>query len=430
MLNQKLLIIVTISELALFASPAFAYIDPASGSALLSLFTAIFGALVFSIRGVGYRIFEFLKVPFPRKKLLKCELVFFSEGSQYWDTFKPVLEALNKKGQKALYLSADKDDKGLLYKTDYIETLYIGQDQIAYRHLARLEATICIMTTPGLNISQIRRSAGVKHYTFIPHSPIDLGKYKLYSFEGFDSIFVSGNYQEKSLRALEHARSSKSKKVFHSGCPYMDQMGLKLSNARTDLGLEKIAKTTILIAPTWGQNNLLRFLNYETIKTLLEKNYEVIIRPHPQSYIEEPEIIQRFKNDLAGYDHLIWDNEKDVFNTLLRTDVLVSGLSGIIFDYAFVFEKQSIIIDFEPNFIGKEGNDLPFNVWELDVIDKVGIRLKLENIGKITEAVETVIKTHNYRDKLRQLRGESLFNYGSSGKVISDTLIKLLRDIN
>jgi hypothetical protein len=74
-------------------------------------------------------------------------------------------------------LTSDEQDPGLLYSSELVSTRYIGVGTRAYAYLAVLEADVCAMTTPGLDVLQIKRSKGVKHYAHLIHAPTDVGLY-------------------------------------------------------------------------------------------------------------------------------------------------------------------------------------------------------------------------------------------------------------
>ena len=75
---------------------------------------------------------------------------------------------------------------------------------------------------PGLDVLQIRRSKGVKHYVHLVHAITDIGTYKQFSFDYFDTILTSGEYQIRALRELEKLRGTKEKNLVRTGCTYMD----------------------------------------------------------------------------------------------------------------------------------------------------------------------------------------------------------------
>lgn len=74
-----------------------------------------------------------------------------------------------------------------------------------------LEADVCVLTTPGLDVLQIHRSPGVRHYAHLVHSATDMAIYKLFSFDWFDSVLCSGPHQMRSLRALGRACAGRRK---------------------------------------------------------------------------------------------------------------------------------------------------------------------------------------------------------------------------
>ena len=90
---------VLVLSLCIFYTPlAFAYIDPGSSSMLLSVVVGVIATLFFGIKGIYYRKKAFVLSLFGLKiEKSNNKLVFYSEGSQYWHTFKPILDALIKK---------------------------------------------------------------------------------------------------------------------------------------------------------------------------------------------------------------------------------------------------------------------------------------------------------------------------------------------
>ena len=72
--------------------------------------------------------------------------------------------------------------------------------------------------------------------------------------------------------------------------------------------------------------------------------------------------------------------------------------------------------------------DLPFELWELGMIDKVGIRLKVNEINHINDVIEGLLNVNERSYELATLREENLFNYGKSGEIIANTLIEIAEE--
>ena len=115
------------------------------------------------------------------------------------------------------------------------------------------------------------------------------------------------------------------------GCPYFDGM---LSRKTVDL---KPDDDTILIAPMWGKNGLLTRTGSMIPKLLAQAGYHVILRPHPQSFISDKELMDKLQSELKSFDNIEWDRNPDGFKSLSRAQLMISDVSGVIFDFAFIF---------------------------------------------------------------------------------------------
>jgi len=360
------------------------------------------------------------------RRKLKYGLVFYSEGNQYWNTFKPIIEQLSQRGIRLTYLTSSQDDEGLAYESDAVESRYIGKGNMAYATLNVLEADLCVMTTPGLDVLHIRRSKGVKHYAFIFHAPTDAGMYKLFSFDYFDSVFCSGEHQIKSLRALEALHQTPAKTLFKTGCAYMDIMAAKLADRPTK---RDSGGTTVLIAPSWGSNGALSRFGSEPIKRLLEAGYDVIVRPHPQSFMVEEEMLCEIRNDLKDYANIEWDANADGFESLYNSDIMVSDWSGIIFDYALIFEKPVITLKFDINFLGLEANDLPHELWELTQLDKIGRQIDATQMERLPDLIDDMLTKKDGAGEFKKLRERHIFNFGNCGEVAARQILEIQKEL-
>ena len=86
------------------------YIDPGTGSMLFSIVIGLVTALYF----LGKAAIIKLKFVFSGGKATHAKnrypLVIYSEGKRYWNVFKPVLEALEKRGIDTVFYTSSEDD--------------------------------------------------------------------------------------------------------------------------------------------------------------------------------------------------------------------------------------------------------------------------------------------------------------------------------
>lgn len=425
-----MIVLVSWLVLTIFSEPAFGYLDPGTGSMLTSALLGLFATLLFVLKGLYYKGLRRVHRIVGRKAkddTLRHALVFYSEGRQYWSTFKPVIDELVSRKVKCVYLTSDEKDPGLLYSSDLVSTTYIGTGNKAYAYLRLLEADVCAMTTPGLDVLQIKRSRGVKHYAHLIHAPTDAAIYKTYSFDYYDSILTSGNHQINSLRKLEELRGTGRKVLLQTGCLYYDEMRRRLKEL--DTAPRSKAQVTVLVAPTWGANGLLRRFGTRLLVPLLERQYEVILRPHPQSFISEEELLHRLRNEVGHYSNLQWDSESDGMRSMARADVMVSDLSGVAFDFAFVFEKPVITLKYDLNTFGLEAADLPWDPWELTVLATIGKQVDEKELNKLPDIIEQEIGTDGRKEIIRHLRDGSVYNFGCAAEHVANELLHIRDEV-
>lgn len=165
MLQKRFDFLVATVFLGLLPIDAHAYLDPGTGSMLLSVVMGLVSTGYFVIRRLPSMMRAlFFRMTGKRDDLKNNSIVFYSESRSYWLTFKPVLEALHQRGVKCTYLTSDENDPvfnaGL---DDTVRSKYIGKGNTAYTALSFLEADVFALTTPGIDVLQIRRSPGVKN---------------------------------------------------------------------------------------------------------------------------------------------------------------------------------------------------------------------------------------------------------------------------
>lgn len=406
---------------------AYAYLDPGTGSMLLSVLIGLTSSAYFLIRKLPSMIRSmFFKLSGKKDDLKNNSIVFYAESAAYWSTFKPVLEALARKKVRATYLTSDENDPVFKSGFDqFIHAKFIGKGQTAYTALGFLEADVFALTTPGIDVLQIRRSAGVKKYVHIVHAAGDIHTYKFYSFDYYDAFYCAGPAQAKSLRCLETLRHTPPKDLPLLGCPYFDGM---LARKTDDL---KPEPNTILIAPTWGKNGLLTRTGAMIPKLLAQAGYRVILRPHPQSFISDKELMDKLAVELKDFDNIEWDRNPDGFKSLSRAELMISDVSGVIFDFAFIFLRPVISVGNGPMKDGFEAWEIPHEAWEMQALDSLGKRVLPGAENTIPALVSELLARHeDMASRIEAIRSANVVNFGHAGEPIADALIKLADSVH
>lgn len=418
-MRRTLPITFVILSILLEPQAAHAYLDPGTGSMLLSVFVGLISGVYFVIRKLPSTLRSlFFRLTGKTDALKHNTLTFYAESAAYWTTFRPILVALEKLGVQSSYLTSDEKDPVFASGLKCVHPRFIGKSNTAYTALGFLQTKVLVLTTPGIDVLQIRRSPGVGRYVHVVHAVGDIHTYKLFSFDYYDAVYCAGPGQVKSLRALEALRGTRPKELPQLGCPYLDGL---VERARKAASPEE---GTVIVAPTWGRNGLLTRTGAMIPKMLAQAGFRVILRPHPQSFVSEPELMEQLAQELSPFDNVQWDRHPDGFASLSRAQLMVSDISGVIFDFAFVFLRPVVSVGAGPLKDGFEAWEIPHEAWEMSALDTLGKRILPGEENSVVDAVRSLLASEDRaREKILSLREQNVVNFGEAGMPIAKALV-------
>lgn len=404
------------------------YIDPGTGSMLFSIIIAAVATISFGVRALWIK----LQVIFSGKKAVNISkdlelkpYVIYNEGNQYWNNFKPVCDEFEKRKIELVYYTSAKNDPCFEMNYQFVKPEFIGEGNIAYAKLNMLSAGFVLMTTPGLDVYQLKRSKKVKHYSHVLHAPSDATLYRLFGLDFFDSVLLSGNHQKEDIRYLEQQRGIKEKDLVVVGCPYLDSLKEKLNKIET----EKTHSFTILVSPSWGASALLKKYGEKLLDPLVTTGWNIIVRPHPQSKKSESDMLEYLTEKYKDTPNLTWDYERDNIYSMKKADIMISDFSGIIFDYTFLVEKPVMYVSANMNLKPYDAFDLPEegkNIWSFKTLSELGIELQEEQFANIKEIIQGISDNKELAAKRLKVKQEAWMNEGLAGKLIADYMIKTI----
>ena len=409
-------------------SSLFCYIDPGTGSLLFSALFGIIGTLFFLSKAllIKLKTFSFADKINKKENISKAKIIIYGEDKRYYNVFKPIIEELINLEIPTIYYSSSYDDKIFEIKSDFLKSEFIGTGNKAYAKLNFIEADICLMTTPNLDVFQLKRSKGVKKYVHITHSSAETSTYCLYSLDFFDAVFLNGEHQIRDIRELENKRNTIIKDLYVVGNPYLDE----LSKMKETIIKENNNKKTILIAPSWGMNCLFRRFGEKLLDNIVNSDYNIIIRPHPQSLISDKDIIDKFQNRYKDKNNVEWDFNRVNIYSLSKADIMISDFSGVIFDYAFLFEKPVIIPSFTFDKRGTDAIEIDEEVWTFETIPKISFKLDENNFSNISQIIEDSINNETLKNNILKAKEEAYMYEGQASKRAAQFLNDMLITIN
>lgn len=399
------------------------YIDPGTGSMLFSILIGAAATVFFLFRALLLKI----KFILSGKKDGSAQVdssykpyVIYNEGNQYWNTFKPVVEEFEARKIPLEYLTSSKNDPVFDQKYNYVKAEFIGEGNSAFAKLNMLSAGAVLMTTPGLQVYQLKRSKNVKHYSHVLHMPNDATTYRLFGLDFFDSVLLTGDYQATDLRYLEEKRGINKKELVTVGCPYLDVYKQNIA----EIPAEENHPFTVLVSPSWGDVGLLKKYGEKLLDPLSKTGWRIIVRPHPQSKKSEAEMLERLTARYKDNPNIVWDYERQNIFSLKKSDIMISDFSGIIFDYTFLCDKPVMYVNAGMDLRPYDAYDLDGKeLWQYSVLRKFGTELKEEQFANIKEVIQSVSDSKELEEARHAAKAEAWMHEGEAGKNIADFMI-------
>lgn len=413
-------------QMADFFTMTLLYIDPGTGSMLFSILIGVASMLYFLSKAAVLR----LKVFFSGRKGGVVQdasykpYVIYNEGLQYWNVFKPICDAFERRHIPLAFLTSAEDDPVFSQGYTYVKPEFIGAGNVAFARLNMLSAGIVLMTTPGLHVYQLKRSKNVRHYAHIVHASSDATMYRLFGLDFFDSVLLSGDYQGKDIRALEQQRGIPQKELVTVGCTYLDVLASRISAIPAATGAEHVF--TVLVSPSWGASGLLSRYGEKLLDPLAATGWKIIIRPHPQSRKSEGAMLERLEQRYRGRAGITWDYERENIGAMRQADIMISDFSGIIFDFSFLCDKPVLYVDEAMNLLPYDAYDLAAKPWQFETVKKMGIELQESQFPDIRRVIEGASDSPELAAARKAAKAQAWMHQGEAGERTADFMTETL----
>lgn len=408
-------------------STMFLYIDPGTGSMLFSIFIGLTTTVVFGIRALSIK----LKSVMGRGKQTELDkshqsIVIYSDSKRYWNVFAPIARDFENRQIPLVYYTQSKDDPALSENFNYVKTEFIGEGNKGLAKMNLLNADICLSTTPGLDVFQWKRSKNCRYYIFIPHAIDELLVYRMFGLDFYDSILLTGDFQGNYVRRMEEMRNLPQKELLTVGYPPLDEQKKRLEVATSKTNNE----TSILVAPSWGENGILSKFGEDFLNAIVSTGFNVVIRPHPQSVTSEKEMLDSLMAKFPENEKFHWNFDNDNFDCMNNASILITDFSGIIFEFAFLFDKPLIYADteFDPGVYDAAWFENE-KLWRFDALEKIGIPLSKEKFPNMKSVIENALSDKSLKQGREEVRNQAWMYKGESAKRVTDYLISKLESL-
>ena len=352
-------------------------------------------------------------------KIVNKHVVIWSERSGFYKYYSALIDGLLSRSNLTVhYVTNDPDDAIFEKAKDEprIKPYYVGQKKLVTL-MMRMDADVVVMTTPDLQTYYIKRSLVRRdvEYIFVPHDMMSVHMgFRRGALDNFDTVFCTGPHVEREVRATERTYSLKEKTLVKFGYPLAETLEASCkAEMREDRGVKEI-----LIAPSWQEDNLLDSCVDGLIESLAVEGSHVTVRPHPEYSKRYPEKLRALTEKYADFpeDRLTFELDFSSNRSIWSSDTLVTDWSGIAYEFAFATERPVLFINTKMKVENPDWKEIGETPCEIYLRDKVGIALEKDEIGKAGDAIrELDEKADEYAKRIKQIRSEHLYSYGSAG---------------
>lgn len=352
-------------------------------------------------------------------------IVFYAENKASMNHFRLLISELTKERNfQICYVTSVKNDPILSINDKNILAFYIGDGIVRTKFFLELKAKILIMDMPDLDSFHIKRSKIFPvHYIYIFHSMFSVHSYlRKGAVDHYDTIFCVGEHHKREILETEKIYGLKPKKLVDYGFGRLDT----LLKERNNFKKEKLnTENLIIIAPTYGDNNLLKICGVKLIGTLLDSNFKVLLRPHFRIFKESEDVIRIIRDKFQNNNNFLLEEgtiKPEIFHS---SRCMISDWSGISLEYAFIFERPIIYIDVPKKELNEEADKISLTPIEVSIREKIGHLVDPDNLTEIPKIISE-INDESRAEQIRDIRSKTVFNIDKSASIGADYITKIL----
>lgn len=244
--------------------------------------------------------------------------ILFCQTNYAFGILEPIKEVLEKKAYNYIWFVAEKSINSFPYTNDrYTSSI---KELIDYKS--------DVIFVPGNEVPYYLR--GLKVQIFHGLAGEKKGHFRIRHY--FDLYLTQGPYFTKAFNALK--QTHKDFEVIETGWPKLDIYGKSktyYNSLKKELLKTHNAKKILLYAPTFSPKLTSAPFLINHIKELADNNeYLILLKFHP---LMAEEWIKTYKDLAATTENIIFQEEKNIIQFLLISDLLISDTSSVIYEF-------------------------------------------------------------------------------------------------
>lgn len=363
--------------------------------------------------------------------IVNKHIVFYSESGGFYKYYRGIIEyLLGMTNIVVHYITSDPNDTifQLAKENDRLKAYYIGEKKLITL-MMKMDADIVIMTMPDLDNFHIKRSYVRRdiEYIYIPHGMDSLNlTMRTGSMNHYDTVFCVGRHQKEEIEKTEAAYGLPAKKLVEWGYSLFDDMKKDYQNQMLSRKSEGVV---VLIAPSWQQDNIVDSCLEDILDALKDRDYRIIVRPHPQHIKQKREFIEFLRTKYSGRGNIEIQMDFTSDNTVFEADIMVTDWSGIAYEYAYTTERPVLFINTPMKIMNPEYKRIDTKPLNILLREELGCSLDLKELSKVPETIDMLLKMRlSYKERIHSFVEEYVYNPGHSAETGAEYIINSLQE--
>jgi len=349
----------------------------------------------------------------------KSDVIFYCVDKIHINWILSTLIKTSEKYTCALIISGD----------DFIvfqERYDINKYNISLYGIRFLRTKIVVSSSTGGTHPVISKTIA-PYRVHMPHSIVSFHlAYPVKAFRNFNVFFCCGYYHNLEIMKLNNIYYKQNNIIIENiGYGKLDTLKNNLKNYEHRNG-KLLRSKEILIAPSWGEDNVFQSKAIVIIDKLISEKYKIVLRPHIASYTSDYFIKLKkiYENNTAV--HI--EDPREESRAIYTADLIISDFSGIAFEYIFLRERPALFLNVPLKCNNKDWKLVGITPIEISLRNELGkiCDLNAENISEDIKYLLLNIK--QFKEKIIDTRNKYIFNYGECSTVATNEISSLLDD--
>lgn len=356
-------------------------------------------------------------------------IVFYSEGSGFYKYFKGAIEWLLAHSDICIhYVTNDPNDQAfaLAETQPRLFPYYIGEKR-AITLMMKMDADVVVTTLGDLDNFYTKRSYVRRdiEYVYMFHHMTSMDMTSTEGeYDNYDTLLCTGPHQITEMRQIENVKGVAPKNLVECGYNLLDEE-IADYEARPELHVAN-ERPIILIAPSWQEDNIMDSCIDPMLASALGRDYQIIVRPHPEYIKRYRARWDAFKTRYADVprEELVFEGDFSGFDSILQADLIVTDWSSIFCEFCFTTFKPAIFMDTPPKVRNPNYKRFGIDSTDVSLRNRLGKSIPLEDASTFGDVVTELLRTRAlWEERIRDVRDGFVFNLGHGGEAAGRYLL-------